>query len=490
MIELGSVEFNQHRKLIITWSLTLLLIFPIFIVLGLLMRLNQGEVIHLQSTTFYALMTLHGLGMAGLLFSFSLAALAYLIGTRYTKISVQFGWFIYALILIGTIGLAVATLFGKFATGWYLLYPLAFKGVSWPHWATGLAIISLIILGVAWLLGCAHVVYALAGKYGGFHKLLGWQYLTRKQPKEELPPIVLITVVSLVPGIISFLAGAVFLVMNLLQHFEPTLAFDPLLLKNLVFFFGHTLVNITMYCAVAWVYALLPEFTGRDWKVNKVVVYSWNATFIFILFAYFHHLYMDFAQPIGLHIIGQVASYLSAIPATVVTMFGVIVQVYRAKLKWSTFPLAVLLGMGGWAIGGFAAVVDSTMAVNKILHNTLWVPAHFHSYMLLGVVLFIFAFLYYLAYGKEDHKISIGFWLFILGASGFLVMFYLGGLHSIPRRYSDYMSIVTGSAHADGALFAKISAFFIYTVLVGLLIMYITLIKDLLTSKKDMRQST
>jgi cytochrome c oxidase subunit 1 len=80
-------------------------------------------------------------------------------------------------------------------------------------------------------------------------------------------------------------------------------------------------------------------------------------------------------------------------------------------------PSCFLIGVAGWAIGGFAAVVDSTIAVNKILHNTLWVPAHFHTYMLTGVVLFIFGFLFYLSHTKEeqykDKFAKFGFWLFV-----------------------------------------------------------------------------
>ncbi len=488
MLQENPAEQKRHKKLIVIWSVTFLILFPVLIALGLLMRLNQGEVFKIDPGTFYALMTLHGLGMAGVLFSFSWAALFYLIGTRYIKLNIGLGYLVYLLVLIGTVGLVIASLIGKFAAGWYLLYPLPFKGVSWTGWSTGLTIVSLIILGVAWLLGSLHVVYALAKEYGSFSNLMGWQYLGKTEPEKELPSIVLITTASLVPAILSFIVGAVFLIMNLMQHFEASLTFDPLLLKNMVFFFGHTLVNVTMYCCVAWVYVLLPEFTKRDWKVNKVVVYSWNGTFIFIMFAYFHHLYMDFVQPVSLHYAGQIASYMSSIPATVVTMFGLIVQVYHAKIKWSIIPMAFLLGMAGWAIGGFAAVVDSTMSINKILHNTLWVPAHFHTYMLLGVVLFILGFLFYLAHNNKEErdavKPGLGFWTFVFGASGFLLMFYLGGMKSVPRRYADYTGIDIGNVHETGALLAKTAGGFVIIVLIGLLIMYGSLFSKLLKASK------
>lgn len=487
MVQISSAEKQQQKKLVITWSITFLILFPLLVVLGLLMRLNQGDWISLSPGKFYSVMTLHGLGMAGVMFSMALAAISYLIGTRYAKLNMKVGYFVYVFVVIGVVLLAYSTLMGNFGAGWYALYPLPFVGITWPAWSTGLSIISLIILGVAWLIGCLHVVYALAKEYGGFTNIVGWQYFKKKQPEKEMPSVVMITTISLIPGILAFVAGAVMLIMYLMKYLEPSLDFDPLLLKNLTFFFGHTLVNITMYVGVGWLYALLPEFTGREWKITKLTATAWNATFFFILFAYFHHLYMDFVQPLPLQYAGQLASYFSAIPATAVTMFGVIVQLYHSKIKWTIIPTMFLLGTAGWAIGGFAAVVDSTISLNKVLHNTLWVPAHFHTYMLMGILLFILAFFYYLIYAKEDpakdQNPKLGFWLFVIGSYGFLVMFYMGGMNSIPRRYSNYDAIPLNNVHETGASLAQIAAVFVMLLLLGLLLMYVTLFTRLL--KKD-----
>ncbi|MCO6497851.1 MAG: cbb3-type cytochrome c oxidase subunit I [Chitinophagaceae bacterium] len=488
MSTIDQVEKKKERKLVLTWAVTFLIVFPLLIILGLFMRLNQGRVVELDYTQFYAFMTMHGLGMAGVLFSIAFAGLWYLISTRITKLNLGVGYFVYVLVLLGFLGLAYGTMIGNFAAGWYMLYPLPFKGASWAVSSTQISSVSLIVMGVAWLVGILHLLYALAKRYGGFFNLLGWQYL-RKGEHEKLPALVLVATIALVPGIFAFLVGAVMLIMFLLQSFEPTLSFDPLLLKNMTFFFGHMLVNITLYCGVGWVYGLLPEFTKREWKVDKVVVYSWNATFFFIIFAYLHHLYMDFAQPTSVQYLGQIFSYGSAIPATAVTMFGVIAQVYHSKMKWTIFPLTVLFGMMGWAIGGFAAIVDTTIAFNTGLHNTLWVPAHFHTYMLMGIVLFIFGFLFYLFSGEEgihqENKLGkVGFWLFVVGAYGFLTMFYLSGINGVPRRFADYQGIEAGQVKEIGAQLARYAAMFIYVVLLGLLVMYWSLFTKLLKRKE------
>ncbi len=484
MLSSTPVEIKKEKKLIIVWSITFLVVFPLLIILGYLMRLNQAEKIRLGMDTFYTLMTLHGLGMAAILFCISFAALWYLISTRYTRLKTGIGYLVYFLSLVGLAGLTFATLIGKFGAGWYILYPLPFKGTYWSPVTTGIATGSLMVLGVAWLIGIIHLLNALAREFGGFTNLLGWQYF-RKDKKDfrELPPIVMITTISLVPAVIAFLTGAVMLFMYLIQIFQPAASFDPLLMKNMVMFFGHTLVNVTLYCCIGWVYALLPEFTGRPWKSDKIVVLSWNATFFFITFAYFHHLYMDFAQPVALQYAGQIISYLSAIPATAVTLFGLIAQLYHSNIKWGPVPLTFLAGGAGWAIGGFAAVVDSTISINEVLHNTTWVPGHFHTYLLMGVVFFILGFLFYLTHTKEEQEknllAKIGVWVFAISGHSFIATFYRGGLRSVPRRYSDYGGIRSGDVHEIGRWLSSMSVIFISVLLVALALIYISLIRKL-----------
>ena len=46
----------------------------------------------------------------------------------------------------------------------------------------------------------------------------------------------------------------------------------------------------------------------------------------------------------------------------------------------------VMLSMFGWAAGIVPAIIDGTISVNRVMHNTMWVPGHFHFYLLLGVV--------------------------------------------------------------------------------------------------------
>ncbi len=456
------------RTQTLVWVGTALALFLILALLGLAMRLNQAGALSATPDLFYAVMTLHGLGMTGAMFMSGIACLWFLL-SRYIDPHPGLMWSAYILIVLGAVGLVIGTLIGRFGPGWYVLYPLPFVNPIWPAWATGGSVISLVLLGTGWLLAQLTLLSSLAQRFGAGN-LLGWQYFSADRPNVEIPPIVLITVISLIAGSVTTVAGAVLFLLYLAKWLNAALQFDALLLKNMVFLFGHTIVNITMYLGIAAVYELLPKFTGRPWSMNRLVAVSWNAVLLFVLGAYFHHLYMDFAQPVTLQYIGQILSYSSAVPATVVTVFGVGAQVYRSGMRWSFVPLSFFLGITGWVIGGFAAVVDSTIALNTVLHNTLWVPAHFHTYFLLGYLLILLGVTFHITESKRESRAMVALTTMVLGGTGFLLMFYLGGVDGVPRRFAEYQGIDSQGLSATAQSLAQIAAGFIVLFLLGFLV--------------------
>lgn len=462
------------RTATLVWLVTLLAVFVVMVLLGITMRLGQGAEVDLQPPTFYAIMTMHGLGMAGSMFTLGLV-IVWCITARRCRPSLAVMWTAYGLFLVGAVGLLAATLVGGFGAGWYALYPLPFVNPVWPSWATGATIVSLMLLGVAWLIVQLDILRAMAARYGA-RRLLAWDYLAGREPSEPLPAAVLIASMCTIAGVLGTLSGAATLVMYFFKWQAPTTQFDPLLLKNTMFMFGHTIVNVAMYCGICAVYELLPAYTKRPWKVNRIVALSWNATLLFVLTAYFHHLYMDFAQAEGLQVVGRIASYGSAIPATAVTVFGLGSQVYRSGVRWTFAPLAFFTGIMGWVIGGIAAVVDSTIAVNRIFHNTLWVPGHFHTYFLVGFVLIALGFVHDFVQSRAERMAGVGLAAMLVGGYGFVVMFYLGGMSSVPRRYASYAAIPFGSIAQTGTRLALYGAAFASLFLVGALAFYLSLV--------------
>lgn len=461
------MESKKSKRLTAAWIVTVLTLFVISIVLGILMRLNQGAVIHQSPITFYANMTTHGLTMIGIWFVAGMAAVNYLL-QRYVKTSFTSNVLALVLTVIGVLMFWATTFLGHFHAGWTFLYPLPFK-IMWAQWATPLFLASLAILSVGWLIWSLSLMTQILKSYS-IPQAFAWQHF-KKSPQVQTPPFILISMITLVGVVTCLIAAVILLVLLFAEYFSPgDFVNDALLMKNLTYFFGHTIANEMLYLGLAVIYELFPEVSGKPkWKTTWYVAVAWNLTLVFILTAFFHHLYMDFVQPEGLQIVGQLASYLASLPAAGITVFSIFVAVYRTEIKWSLTNLLFFIGTAGWVIGGLGAVIDATISNNIILHNTLWVPAHFHTYNAMGNVLFSLGFFYWFSTQSDrTHPEKLAKWvlgLLIIGGTGFLLAFYIGGADSIPRRYSIYPAELS-----SGASLAAVAAVFATIYLIAILV--------------------
>ena len=111
-------------RVTLVWVLTALVLFPVLAILGLLMRTEQsGFLPGMAPEFFYAIMTLHGLGMVGLWFVAGMAVISVLLAS-YVKPTTAVSWIAYGATLTGVVLLLAATLVGRLGVGWYFLYPL------------------------------------------------------------------------------------------------------------------------------------------------------------------------------------------------------------------------------------------------------------------------------------------------------------------------------------------------------------------------------
>ena len=170
-------------------------------------------------------------------------------------------------------------------------------------------------------------------------------------------------------------------------------------------------------------------------------VIAWSAVLLFVMAVYPHHLLQDVAMPAWALVMGQVVSYLSGIPLLAVTAFSLIVYLRKAdKLRWDLASALLVLGVAGWSVGSVPAIIDGMISVNKVMHNTQWVPGHFHIYLILGEVAMSFGFMMWLVGRRERLPVSganrLAFSAYLIGGAGFTVMFLISGALSVPRRWA------------------------------------------------------
>lgn len=428
-------------------KLTMLLagvVILLMMIFGLTMRAAQGGLIAIDPALFYKIMTAHGAGMVGTA-GLTGAAILWFFTERYVSLAAGVFWAFLGLFLLGVVLILGAIFIGGYAGAWTFLFPL--PALSGGLWQPGAAIVFLLgytSIGVGFLLLHLEVGRKLIAEYGGIGGALAWPLAFGSGRPEDAPPAAVVAAMaSTIFNSLGIVMGAAVLVASIVNLAFPAFTVDALLAKNMIFFFGHVFINASIYMAVIAVYEIVPEYTGKPWKTTRVFAIAWTVVLLFVLAVYPHHLMQDWAMPGWAVAMGQIVSYFSAIPLIAVTAFSLLIYLRgAASMRWDLTSALLVLGVAGWTAGSVPAILDGIIVVNKVMHNTQWVPGHFHTYLILGEVAMAFGFMAWLV-RRGDEKLSglpgTAFWVYVVGGSGFVLMFLISGAMSIPRRWAVHL---------------------------------------------------
>lgn len=466
-------QLKSRNNFIVTQMIISGIVILLMMVFGVLMMLSQSGVIEIGPAVFYQFLTIHGTGMIGAIALATTAIMWYFL-SHYVELSKKIAQLNLVLFLVGLVMVIIGVFSFKYASGWTFLYPLpAISGGSWGVTGALLYLGGMLTLGVGFLLIFLDTGRAIIKNYGSLGKGLGWDVLSGKKAEKEAPPTTIIasTMVTIV-NVAALTSGATVLIMNMINVINPAFTFDPLLAKNLTFAFGHIFANSTIYMGVIAVYEILSRTTNRPWKSTKVFIIAWTLSTIFTMIVYPHHLLMDTVMPSWILILGQVLSYANGLPVLVITAYGALMIVYKSGIKWDMASSLIFMSMFGWTVGVVPAIVDSAIVVNHVMHNTKWVPGHFHLYMGLGVVAMMFGFMYFIAKNDSTIKLNIldkiAFVVYTIALLSLCGSFLVSGVLSTPRRFATHIPEWMGPA-----LFGGISGIFVILALAIFIIHFI-----------------
>jgi cytochrome c oxidase subunit 1 len=414
----------------------------LMMVAGLAMRSAQARLLGIDPALFYQLMTVHGAGMVGAA-ALSGASIMWFFLTRH--VSLRQGLFLVFLVLflIGVLLILYSIFVGGFAGAWTFLYPLpAHSGGAWEVSAALGFLAGLISIGTAFLFLHIEMGRAIIAKYGNFSQALAWPLVFGGKMDEVPPPTIIASTAVVVFNSIGTVVGAAVLAISVINLVVPTFEIDALLAKNMIYFFGHVFINATIYMTVVGVYEIMPEYTGKPWKPSRPLAIGWSAILLLVMAVYPHHLLQDTVMPAWALAMGQIVSYLSGLPILAVTAFAMLGYVRGSGIRWDLTSSLLFLGVFGWSIGVVPAIVDGMISVNKVMHNTQWVPGHFHTYLLVGEIAMAFGVMSWLVRpGQQTQATFSGlewgaFWTYVVGALGFVMVFLVSGAMSVPRRWA------------------------------------------------------
>lgn len=469
---------GSARSVFNLYMITAILLFAVIMSVGLIMRLTQATWLKVAPNLFYELLSLHGAGMLGTM-SLATTAVMWFFLRKYVRMRMWAFVTNYVLFMLGVVAILLSIFMGHYGALWTFLYPLPVQGMGlWsPQWSA-LFMLGYLFIGVGQLLFYLDAASGMIAKYGNLARALGVQWLIRGTVDPDHPKAVVASAGVVISNSIGIVVGSVALVMSLINVFYPEVKLNPLVIKNLIYWFGHMFANATIYMAVIAVYELLPRYTRKPYPIGRVFLWAWAATTLYVIVVFPHHLLMDYAQPRWMSIMGQMTSWLSGFPVFLVTAYGALVNLHRSQIRWSMPSRLLVLSMFGWAAGAVPAILDGTIRVNLVMHNTQWVPGHFHFYMLLGVMAMVLALMYHVTGSLKQAPPNsaadrLGFPVFFIGGLIFVFGFLAGGHASVPRRMATHMveawTVTDKVGAVGGSLVVLAMLYFTVRLITGLL---------------------
>jgi len=332
-----------------------------------------------------------------------------------------------------------------------------------------------------------------------FITLKAWR---KEHPGERIPLLAFVSVATYIMWDIASL-GIAAEVVGLLLPWSLGLVSgsDPLLSRTLFWFSGHPIVYFWLLPAyVSW-YLMIPKQVGGRLFSDPVtrVVFS-----LFVLLSIpvgFHHQYTDPGITQSMKVIHAILTFGVFFPS-LITAFSVVSALedggkarggrglvgWFFKLPWGDPSVAAqVLAMLTFVLGGITGLINASFTVNRVVHNTSWVPGHFHMTVGSAVVMTFMGIAYWMVPWLKGRKLWGGklavvqSWVYFIGVMALARGLISAGLEGAPRR-----TFLAGATYGKDTwqLAGYWSAAGGTLMFIGAMLFFLILLMTVLTGKK------
>lgn len=324
---------------------------------------------------------------------------------------------------------------GWFDGGWYAYPPYSI--ISAPGPAADMWIFGAKILGLSSIMGAVNFIVTI---------------LKCKHP--DLPLMkssfvvwsVLVTSLMTLVAIPTFAAALIMLYTDRLGvsgFFDPSVGGDPIAYQHLFWFTFHPEVYIFLLPAVGMAYELIPKFSRKPLFSYGSGVAAFVLLMIIGFASWAHHMLatgMSFTEK-TVFMVGT----LAAVPASAMHIFNWLATMWGGRLKLVAPMKFVIGGIMLFFASGAGGVVNTTLPLDFVTHDSYWVVGHFHLMLFGTVSMLFFGFLYYLfpfITGRmyNERVATVTFWLIFIGTILLFITQHILGLLQMPRRVFDYVA--------------------------------------------------
>jgi cytochrome o ubiquinol oxidase subunit 1 len=226
-----------------------------------------------------------------------------------------------------------------------------------------------------------------------------------------------------------------------MHFFTNDLGGNPMMYVNLIWAWGHPEVYILVLPAFGIFSEIIATFSSKRLFGYAPMVFATMAIAVLGFVTWLHH-FFTMGAGANVNAFFGITTMIISIP-TGVKVFNWLFTMYRGRIR---FPSPVLWTIGfmvTFVIGGMTGVLMAVPPADFVLHNSLFLVAHFHNTIIGGVVFGCLAgFTYWFpkAFGFTLNETlgKCSFWCWLVGFYLAFVPLYILGLMGMTRRLNHY----------------------------------------------------
>ena len=439
----GLVYHEQAEKLIRWNAVAGVVSLLVGGVLALLVTLTRWPAVHLlPADWFYLVLTAHGLNMLVYWIIFFEIAVLYFASSVLLKCRLatpRIAWVAFWMMIIGALINNVAVFRGDSSVMFTSYAPMG----AHPAFYLGLIVFAVGALIACFVFFGTLVIGRAERTYVGSVSIVTFGAVT-----------------AAIIAVFTIASGAIILVPTFLWSLGVINHIDSLMYRTVFWGFGHSAQQINMAAHVAVWYAIAGIVFGAKPMSEKVSRVAFFLYICFLQLASAHHLLADPGLTSNWKIFNtSYAMYLAVLASMVhgLTVPGAIEVAQREKgynrglfewlrkAPWSNpcFSAMFMSLIGFGFLGGISGVMMGTEQLNLIIHNTIYVPGHFHATVVVGTTLAFMGLTYFLIptlFRREVMFPGMAKWqpyFFGLGMMSFSLFMMGAGTLGVPRRHWD-----------------------------------------------------
>jgi cytochrome o ubiquinol oxidase subunit I len=216
---------------------------------------------------------------------------------------------------------------------------------------------------------------------------------------------------------------------------------NVMMFMNLIWAWGHPEVYILVLPAFGIYSEVVATFSRKSLFGYRSMVLATMAICLISFMVWLHHFFTMGAGP-NVNAIFGIASMIIAVP-TGVKVYNWLFTMYGGRVHYATPMLWAVGFMITFIIGGLTGVLVAVPPADFLLHNSMFLVAHFHNVIIGGVLFGAFAGITYWfpkAFGFRLHE-GLGkaaFWFSLVGFYVTFMPLYMAGLLGMTRRMQHY----------------------------------------------------